>query len=331
MKKIALIGNPNCGKTTLFNLLTGARQKVGNWPGVTVEKKFGYCMLEDQQAELVDLPGIYSLEQEYHGVDEQISCDFLANNEAQLIVNLIDASNLERGLVLTQQLNELGVPIIVVLNMLDVAEQHGIAVDPQKLGEQLGLTVVSMVAARKQGIQALKDAMLASGDSGRRAHPCSGPQAMMLPGDADPLLRRYHQSKQLLNGVVEVNPEKHGLSEKLDRVVLNRWLGVPIFLLMIYLMFTFAVNLGAVFIDFFDILFAALLIDGTTGSSNNCRTGTARNIARRGCRWRHYPGRNLHPGDWLSLPLPVLARRFRIYVEGRLRHRPADEQYRLTW
>ena len=145
MKKIALIGNPNCGKTTLFNLLTGARQKVGNWPGVTVEKKFGYCMLEDQQAELIDLPGIYSLEQEYHGVDEQISCDFLANNEAQLIVNLIDASNLERGLVLTQQLNELGVPIIVVLNMLDVAEQHGIAVDPQKLGEQLGLTVVSMV------------------------------------------------------------------------------------------------------------------------------------------------------------------------------------------
>ncbi|MFZ8977179.1 MAG: FeoB small GTPase domain-containing protein, partial [Pseudohongiellaceae bacterium] len=136
MKKIALIGNPNCGKTTLFNLLTGARQKVGNWPGVTVEKKFGYCMLEGQQAELIDLPGIYSLEQEYQGVDEQISCDFLANNEAQLIINLIDASNLERGLVLTQQLSELGVPIIVVLNMLDVAEQHGIAVDPQKLAEQ---------------------------------------------------------------------------------------------------------------------------------------------------------------------------------------------------
>ena len=100
-----------------------------------------------------DLPGIYSLEREYQGVDEQISCDFLANNEAQLIINLIDASNLERGLVLTQQLNELGVPIIVVLNMLDVAEQHGIAVDPQKLAEQLGLTVVSMVAARKQAFR----------------------------------------------------------------------------------------------------------------------------------------------------------------------------------
>ena len=96
MKRIALIGNPNCGKTTLFNLLTGARQKVGNWPGVTVEKKFGYCSIGDQQAELVDLPGIYSLEQEYQGVDEQISCDFLTNNETQLIINLIDASNLER-------------------------------------------------------------------------------------------------------------------------------------------------------------------------------------------------------------------------------------------
>ena len=153
MKKIALIGNPNCGKTTLFNLLTGARQKVGNWPGVTVEKKFGYCNMGDQQAELIDLPGIYSLEQEYQGVDEQISCDFLTNNETQLIINLIDASNLERGLVLTQQLIELGVPIIVVLNMLDVAEQHGISVDSQKLTDQLGLQVVSMVAARKQGIQ----------------------------------------------------------------------------------------------------------------------------------------------------------------------------------
>ena len=87
MKKIALIGNPNCGKTTLFNLLTGARQKVGNWPGVTVEKKFGYCIMGNQQAELIDLPGIYSLEQEYQGVDEKISCDFLTNNETQLIIN----------------------------------------------------------------------------------------------------------------------------------------------------------------------------------------------------------------------------------------------------
>ena len=265
MKRIALIGNPNCGKTTLFNLLTGARQKVGNWPGVTVEKKIGYCSMGDQQAELIDLPGIYSLEKEYQGVDEQISCDFLTNNETQLIINLIDASNLERGLVLTQQLIELGVPIIVVLNMLDVAEQHGISVDSQKLSEQLGLQVVSMVAARKKGIQELKAAMLAAGDSSRVAHPSGESESnAAAAGDVDPLLRRYHRSKQLLNGVVEVNLEKHSLSEKLDRVVLNRWLGVPIFLLMIYLMFTFAVNLGSVFIDFFDILFAALLVDGTT-------------------------------------------------------------------
>ncbi|MEC8472300.1 MAG: FeoB small GTPase domain-containing protein, partial [Pseudomonadota bacterium] len=265
MKKIALIGNPNCGKTTLFNLLTGARQKVGNWPGVTVEKKFGYCIMGNQQAELIDLPGIYSLEQEYQGVDEKISCDFLTNKETQLIINLIDASNLERGLVLTQQLIELGVPIIVVLNMLDVAEQHGISVDSQKLSEQLGLQVVSMVAARKKGIQELKAAMLAAGDSSRVAHPSGESESnAAAASDVDPLLRRYHRSKQLLNGVVEVNLEKHSLSEKLDRVVLNRWLGVPIFLLMIYLMFTFAVNLGSVFIDFFDILFAALLVDGTT-------------------------------------------------------------------
>jgi ferrous iron transport protein B len=121
MKKVALIGNPNCGKTTLFNLLTGARQKVGNWPGVTVEKKFGYFQLQQDRIELVDLPGIYSLEQEYQGIDEQIARDYLQQDEIHLIINIIDASNLERSLVLTQQLREMEIPVIVVLNMLDVA------------------------------------------------------------------------------------------------------------------------------------------------------------------------------------------------------------------
>ena len=268
MKKVALIGNPNCGKTTLFNLLTGARQKVGNWPGVTVEKKFGYFQLQQDEIELVDLPGIYSLEQEYQGIDEQIARDYLQQDEIHLIINIIDASNLERSLVLTQQLREMGIPIIVILNMLDVAEQQGLTLTTGKLEEQLGLPVISMVASRKQGVSELKAAMVKDSEASRapRSEETDPENQDAEVGQqlTDPMLRRYHKSRQLVNGVVEVSPTRHSLSERLDSVVLNRWLGVPIFLLMIYLMFTFAVNFGAIFIDFFDILFAAVLVDGTS-------------------------------------------------------------------
>lgn len=268
MKKVALIGNPNCGKTTLFNLLTGARQEVGNWPGVTIEKKFGYFQLQQNKIELVDLPGIYSLERQYQGIDEQIARDYLQQDKIHLIINIIDASNLERSLVLTQQLQEMEIPIIVILNMLDVAEQQGLALTPGKLEERLGLPVVSMVASRKQGVNELKAAMASESEAARaprseETEPGSQ-DAEVDQQLADPMLRRYHKSRQLVNGVVEVSPTRNSLSERLDSVVLNRWLGVPIFLLMIYLMFTFAVNFGAIFIDFFDILFATILVDGTS-------------------------------------------------------------------
>ena len=260
VKSIALIGNPNCGKTTLFNILTGSRQKVGNWPGVTVEKKFGPAEIHTQQYEIVDLPGIYSLEQEYKGVDEQIAFDYLHNEKIDLIINIIDATNLERSLVLTQQLLEKQIPIIVALNMLDVAEQQGIAISPEALQSNLGLPVVKLIASRRHGIEELNDAIAQNSETPEKPTALGDEDA----ADADPILRRYHQSRRLVNGVVEVVPGQHSLSERLDNIVLNRWLGVPIFLLMIYLMFTVAVNVGAVFIDFFDILFAAVLVDGTT-------------------------------------------------------------------
>lgn len=265
MQKIALIGNPNSGKTTLFNLLTGANQKVGNWPGVTVEKKFGYFDLERESIELVDLPGIYALDQEYSGIDEKIAQDFLQQNDISLIINIVDATNLERSLVLTQQLIERGVPIILVMNMLDVAQQQGITVSASKLAQKLNLPVIEMIASRKKGIVELRDELrsrIGSGADG--TSPAAGPSAAENENIEDKLLQRYHQSRQLVNGVVEVSPTHHSLSERIDAVLINRWLGVPFFLLMIYLIFTIAVNLGAVFIDFFDILFAAVLVDGSS-------------------------------------------------------------------
>jgi ferrous iron transport protein B len=263
MKKIALIGNPNCGKTTLFNLLTGANQKVGNWPGVTVEKKFGYFELESEKFELVDLPGIYSLEQDYSGIDEKIAQDFLEQGDIDLIINLVDATNLERSLVLTQQLMERDAPMLLVMNMLDVAQQQGITVSAHKLADKLQLPVVEMIASQKRGIDELRTLLasnIAPAIHEKMPLPATGNSAAV----EEKLLQRYHQSRQLTNGVVEVSPMHHSLSERIDAVVINRWLGIPFFLLMIYMIFTIAVNLGAVFIDFFDILFAAVLVDGAT-------------------------------------------------------------------
>ncbi len=264
MQKFALIGNPNCGKTTLFNVLTGANQKVGNWPGVTVEKKFGHFELDNTAIELVDLPGIYSLEQGYSGIDEKIAQDFLEQGDISLIINIIDATNLERSLVLTQQLMEKNIPMLLVMNMLDVAEQQGITVSAQRLADKLQLPVIEMVASRKQGIEELRKHLILTMN---QAVP-DATQTNFLETEnvaaEEKILRRYQQSRRLTNGVVEVLPAHHSLSERIDAVLINRWLGIPFFLLMIYLMFTIAVNLGAVFIDFFDILFAAVLVDGVS-------------------------------------------------------------------
>lgn len=265
MQKIALIGNPNCGKTTLFNLLTGANQKVGNWPGVTVEKKFGYFKLEDESVELVDLPGIYSLEQDYSGIDEKIAQDYLEQGDISLIINIIDATNLERSLVLTQQLMDRDVPMLLVMNMLDVAQQQGITVTANKLANKLQLPVIEMVASRKRGIDELRSELARMIKSAPEiVSKKEIPLSPTSTASEEKILQRYHQSRQLINGVVEVSPTHHSLSERIDSVVINRWLGIPFFLLMIYMIFTIAVNLGAVFIDFFDILFDAVLVDGTT-------------------------------------------------------------------
>lgn len=155
MKKIiTLVGNPNCGKTTLFNALTGARQQVGNWPGVTVDKKTGLYTHEGQTVEVVDLPGIYSLNAS--SVDEQVARDYLLSHEANLIINIIDAANLERNLYLTTQLLEMKVPMIVALNMMDAAKERRIVIDVALLTKNLGCPVVPMVASKLQGVDHLK-------------------------------------------------------------------------------------------------------------------------------------------------------------------------------
>ena len=154
---VAVVGNPNCGKTTLFNALTGLTQRVGNWPGVTVDRKTGYYTHERTRFELVDLPGIYSLSA--LSQDEEIARDCILSGEADLIVNIVDASNPDRNLYLTSRLLEMKVPVVVALNMVDVAAEKGIETDVSELSRQLGTPVVPLVASKGEGIEELKAAI----------------------------------------------------------------------------------------------------------------------------------------------------------------------------
>ena len=149
--KIALAGNPNCGKTTMFNALTGANQYVGNWPGVTVEKKEGKLKASSSGEEIIitDLPGIYSLSP--YTLEEVVSRDYLLKERPQAIINLVDATNIERNLYLTTQVLELGIPVVIALNMADLLAKSGDRIDTKKLGELFGCQVVETSALKGTG------------------------------------------------------------------------------------------------------------------------------------------------------------------------------------
>ncbi|ABN75581.1 Fe(2+) transporter permease subunit FeoB [Cereibacter sphaeroides] len=319
---IALLGNPNCGKTTLFNALTGTRQMVGNWPGVTVEKKTGEIRFAGRTAALVDLPGTYSLGSGHTvSTDERIARDFALSGEAQLVVNIVDASNIERNLYLTLQILEMGVPVVVALNMMDIAASQRIEIDLETLAARLGCPVVPIVAATGRGIEELKAALVQALDTGVPAvKPLSYvPEIEAAVADLVPAIEAAGETRaprwlalELLEGsrtliarVPALAPEVararqaleealgydpdtaiasgrydavaeataasvrrtselgRTLSDRIDRVVLNRVLGIPIFLFVMYLMFLFTINVGSAFIDFFDVAAATIFVEGT--------------------------------------------------------------------
>ncbi len=150
---VALAGNPNSGKTTVFNNLTGARQHVGNWPGVTVEKKEGGCSYQGYNMRIVDLPGVYSLTA--YSLDELIARNFVVEKKPDIVVDIVDASNLERNLYLTVQLLEMEAMVIVALNMMDMAESRRYQIDSEELSRLMGIPMVPMVASRNQGTREL--------------------------------------------------------------------------------------------------------------------------------------------------------------------------------
>ena len=303
--QVALAGNPNCGKTSIFNNMTGSRQHVGNYAGVTVEKKVGETKIDGHDIEIIDLPGTYSLTA--RSLDELAARNVIINEDPELIANVVDASNLERNLYLTAQLIELEQPLLLVLNMVDVAKEMGLQFNNKKLEELTGSTVVETIGRVNKGTDgALRgivkvskerkipnvrvnygevlepaiaelEAEVAKLDTGRYPHRWVA--IKLLEQDTDILEKvqeldksgavlskaealrtelnksvdmdivfqeyRHRFAVDVFNGVLEVVPEhKDTKSDNIDKILTNRWLGIPIFLCIMWVMFYLVINIA---------------------------------------------------------------------------------------
>ena len=226
MKTIALVGNPNVGKTTLFNLLTGSKQKVGNWAGVTVDKKEGSY----KKNRIFDLPGIYALDT--FSNEEKVSKEFLQKDDVDLIINIVDASNLVRNLFLTTQLKQFNKPILLILNMMDMAKSKGIELNIPKLESSLGVTIIPISASRNEGIDKVKDFIM-DGEFKTKNN-----------------IKAFDDEKHTylyLDSVLDkctsyLKTDKSSVSDLIDNIVLNKFLSFPIFLFMLFIIFKFTFN-----------------------------------------------------------------------------------------
>ena len=301
--RIALAGNPNCGKTTLFNALTGSNQFVGNWPGVTVEKKEGKLKKHDDVI-IMDLPGIYSLSP--YTLEEVVARNYLITERPDAILNIIDGTNLERNLYLTTQLTELGIPVVIAINMMDVVRKNGDQINVAELSRELGCEIVEISALKGDGVMQAAEAAVKAAKSGKTIpmHTFSGPvehaiahieeaavhnmpeeqqrwyaikiferddkvlEKLTIPAetmqhiesdikaaeaelddDAESIItnERYVYIAQIIKGCYK--KKNHGqlsASDKIDKIVTNRWLGLPIFAVVMFLVYWVAmVGVGA--------------------------------------------------------------------------------------
>ncbi len=319
--RIALVGNPNCGKTTMFNALTGSNQYVGNWPGVTVEKKEGKYK-KNKEVTITDLPGIYSLSP--YTLEEVVSRDYLVKEKPEVILNIVDATNIERNLYLTTQVIELGIPVVIALNMMDVVAKNGDKIDTEKLGKTLGCTVVETSALKGKGLEKAAETAISMAKKEWAHHTMESKvfesdieSAIdkvegMLPESIDVQLKRWYAIKMIerdskiaeeitlpndkktelesitqglekahdndiesvitnsrydyivgvIKGAVNKAGQKMSVSDRVDQIVTNRVLGIPIFILVMFGIYYIAIStVGTIVTDFTnDTLFGEWII-----------------------------------------------------------------------
>ena len=318
--RIALAGNPNSGKTTLFNALTGSTQYVGNWPGVTVEKKEGKYK-KQKEVIITDLPGIYSLSP--YTLEEVVARNYLLKEKPDAILNIVDATNLERNLYLTTQCMELGIPVVIALNMMDIIEKNGDHINVKKLSDKLGVEIVEISALKGTGVDKAAEAAI---NAARKGNAPSAPkfsaEVEQVLDNLRPILNSVPQDKQrwyeikvferdekigdqitydkeaaekiiaaaeakmdddaesiitneryeyiagLLEGsYVKKNAGSMTISDKIDRIVTNRWLAIPIFLLVMWVVYFLAINtIGTMGTDWVnDVLFGEIVPGAVEG------------------------------------------------------------------
>lgn len=305
---VALMGNPNCGKTSLFNALTGARQHVGNWPGVTVEKKEGKLKYKGKTLRIVDLPGTYSLSA--YSEDEVVARDYLVKEKPHVVIDVVDGTNLERNMYLTTQIMEIGCKVVMSLNMMDEVEKRNIKIDAKSISQELDVEVVPTIAARKKGINDLLDIILKIADKAENNkeleleydndfqgqlqeviykldmhkdvldYPSKWTAVKLIENDSymvnyitekglkDVLKqveesinyltkvygfepenvvvdKRYEYIGKILNGKIQKQDEyAETVSDKIDKVVTNKYLGLPIFALIMFIMYQITMTFG---------------------------------------------------------------------------------------
>lgn len=224
MINVALLGNPNVGKTTIFNSLTGSNQYVGNWPGVTIEKKEGFL---GKDIKVVDLPGIYAMDT--FSNEEKIAKSYLENDDVDIIVNVVDAANLTRNLYLTTQLMQFNKPIIVLLNMMDVAKSRGINIDTEKLSKELNITVIPTVAKKKNNLDSIESTI--KNTMGKK---------VIYNNNFGGEVETYKKIDDIISKCSKSTLEqKKSISDRIDDIVLNPILAYPVFLGLLFLLFKF--------------------------------------------------------------------------------------------
>ena len=272
---VALTGNPNTGKSTIFNELTGARQKIGNWPGVTVDKKVGYTRYKDRAISVVDLPGTYSVNA--RSPEEKIVIDFLMNNKLDLVVDVVDSSNIERNLFLTVQLLEQGIPLLIDLNMQDDAKRRGIRIDTKKLEQALGMPVVETVGRSKKSTRRLLDVFTSTvmaqyEPSDLVKEHIRKVEAIRANGRSEAEQQeelaeaRYALIDKVMDYAVDIGNVGPSRSEKIDHYLANGVLALPIFLLILYAVFQITFTwIGQPIADFLDDAINTDFLDFMTG------------------------------------------------------------------